>query len=99
MTALDKQDNLRNQVERQWAKQNQRQIPHGPHWEAFGQFKLELKTLLLFKKFVKIILGDDKMWGEDLTAIEGYEALVLNYLTQIEEKGMLEALKQVVEVK
>ena len=47
--------------------------------------------------FVKAILRDEKMWDEDLTAVIGFEELVVHYLNAIESKGILEALKNVLE--
>ena len=42
---------------------------------------------------VHAVCTNTGFWGEDLTALEGFEAAVCNYLTQIREKGAYEVMK------
>ena len=42
---------------------------------------------------VHAVCTNTDFWGEDLTALEGFEAAVCNYLTQIREKGTYEVMK------
>ena len=42
---------------------------------------------------VHAVCTNTGFWGEDLTALEGFEAAVCNYLTQIREKGAYEGMK------
>ena len=42
---------------------------------------------------VHAVCTNTNFWGEDLTALEGFETAVCNYLTQIREKGTYEVMK------
>ena len=42
------------------------------------------------------VLGATFIWGEDLHNIEGLAASVKEYLDLIQEKGMLEAVKKII---
>ena len=42
---------------------------------------------------VHAVCTNTGFWGEDLTALEGFETAVCNYLTQIREKGTYEVMK------
>ena len=42
---------------------------------------------------VHAVCTNTGFWGEDLTALEGFETAVCNYLTQIREKGAYEVMK------
>ena len=42
---------------------------------------------------VHAVCTNTDFWGEDLTALEGFETAVCNYLTQIREKGTYEVMK------
>ena len=42
------------------------------------------------------VLGATYIWGEDLHNIEGLAARVKEYLDLIQEKGMLEAVKKII---
>ena len=42
---------------------------------------------------VHAVCTNTDFWGEDLTALEGFETAVCNYLTQIREKGAYEVMK------
>ncbi len=43
----------------------------------------------------KEVINNNKMWGDDLINLPGFEAQVTEYLTMIREKGMYEALKYI----
>lgn len=42
------------------------------------------------------VLTNEKMWGEDLTKLDGFEKAVAGYLAQIQTQGMCEVLKSVI---
>ena len=42
---------------------------------------------------VHAVCTNTDFWGEDLTQLNGFEAAVCNYLTQIQEKGAYEVMK------
>lgn len=42
---------------------------------------------------VNTILSSEKMWGENLCAIEGLEALITSFMNDIDSKGMYEVLR------
>ena len=48
-----------------------------------------------FKKVAEGVLGAKSIWGEDLNNIPGLTALVIDYLKAIDEKGMLEVVKEI----
>ena len=48
------------------------------------------------KKIAEGVLGDTKIWGEDLNLIQGLTEKVVFYLNEIQQKGMLETVKEVV---
>jgi tagaturonate reductase len=48
------------------------------------------------KKVTEGVLGAEFIWGEDLNKIPGLTAKIENYLTAIQEKGMLEVVKTIV---
>lgn len=43
--------------------------------------------------YVKAIASNTDFWGEDLTAIDGFEEAVTTYVKEIEEKGAYEVMK------
>ncbi|ONI38463.1 altronate oxidoreductase [Candidatus Epulonipiscium fishelsonii] len=45
------------------------------------------------KELVNKVCSNEKMWGQDLTQIVGFESQVLEYLNQIEDIGMYETMK------
>lgn len=45
------------------------------------------------EKLVKLTLSNSKMWGEDLTKIQGLEAMVSNGLNDIDKNGMRSAMQ------
>lgn len=47
------------------------------------------------KELVNAVCTNEKMWGTDLTKLNGFEARVCEYLDLIDEKGMYEAIKEV----
>lgn len=48
------------------------------------------------KKVAEGVLSATTIWGEDLNAVPGLTALVTNYLKAIDEKGMIEVVKEVI---
>ncbi len=48
------------------------------------------------KKVTEGVLSAEFIWGEDLNKIPGLTAKIENYLTAIQEKGMLEVVKSIV---
>jgi tagaturonate reductase len=48
------------------------------------------------KKIADGVLGDTKIWGEDLRKIDGLTERVIFYLNEIEKKGMLDVVKEVI---
>lgn len=48
------------------------------------------------KKVAEGVLSATTIWGEDLNAIPGLTALVTDYLKAIDEKGMIEVVKEVI---
>lgn len=47
-------------------------------------------------ELVKAVINNEKMWGSALSGLAGFEEAVLKDLTLIREKGMYEALKEVI---
>ncbi len=47
------------------------------------------------KEIVNAVCKNEKMWGMDLTKLEGFEKTVCEYLDLIDAKGMYEAIKEV----
>lgn len=60
----------------------------GSLWERYNNGELELTQL------VKEVLADVQLWGEDLTAIHGLTEAMADYLLQIENDGVLAAIKK-----
>lgn len=48
------------------------------------------------RKVTEGVLGAESIWGEDLNTIPGLSDLVLSYLDAIEEKGMLNVVKEII---
>ncbi|MEG0754723.1 MAG: tagaturonate reductase, partial [Angelakisella sp.] len=47
-------------------------------------------------QLVPLILSNVKLWGEDLTTINGFAEAVEGYLSEIRATGMYETLKTVI---
>lgn len=48
-------------------------------------------------KLVDTIMSDESLWGQDLTKIDGFEQAVVAHLKTIKKKGVLSAMKKMME--